>query len=60
MENWMIAKKKQNSLDVGYKFITNILNKMKLSTEHRQNKKHFFKEIGLRKRHPGIWDLKAS
>ena len=33
-KDWMIARKKQNSSDDKYNFITNILNKMKLSTEH--------------------------
>ena len=32
----MIARKEQNSLEEKYKFITYILNKKKLTTEHRK------------------------
>ena len=37
-EDWMIARKKQNSSEEKYKFITHVLNETKLSTEHRQTK----------------------
>ena len=37
-EDWMIARKKQTSPKDKYKFITYILNKMKLTTEHRQTR----------------------
>ena len=43
-EDWMIARKKQNSSEDKYKFITYILNEMKLSTEHRQTKNKDKKE----------------
>ena len=37
--DWMIARKKQNSPEYKYNFITYILNKMLLSTEHRKTEK---------------------
>ena len=37
-EDWTIARKKQNSQEEKYKFITYILNKMKLPIEHRHTK----------------------
>ena len=35
-KDWMTARKEQNSPEDRYKFITHILNKMKLLTEHRK------------------------
>ena len=50
-EDWMTARKKQNSPEEKYKFITYILIKMKLTTEHRQTKKKD-KEKMLKKKTP--------
>ena len=41
----MFARRKQNSLEDKYKFITYILNKIKLPTEHRQTKNKDKKEV---------------
>ena len=38
-KDWMIARKEQNSPEDNYNFITYILNKMKLPTEHRKTEK---------------------
>ena len=38
-KDWMIARKEQNSPEDKCNFIAYILNKMKLPTEHRKNKK---------------------
>ena len=38
-KDWMTARKKQNSPEDKYKFITYSLNKMKLPTEHRKAEK---------------------
>ena len=38
-KDWKVARKEQNSPEDKYKFITYILNKMKLCTEHRENRK---------------------
>ena len=35
-ENWMEARKKKNTMEAEYKFVTFVLNKMKLPTEHRK------------------------
>ena len=59
----MIARKKQNSPEEKYKFITYILNKMKFPKEHRKTEKRKQKrkmeKRGLRKRHPEIWVLET-
>ena len=50
-EDWMTARKKQNSPEEKYKFITYILIKMKLLTENRQTKNKD-KEKRLKKKTP--------
>ena len=44
-EDWMIKRKEQTSLRDRYKFITYILNKRKLLTEHRKTEKSRWKNV---------------
>ena len=51
----MISRKGQHSPEDKYNFFTYILNKMRLSTEHRQTVKKKEEKRILKERHPGIW-----
>ena len=51
-EDWMTARKQQNSPEDRYKFLTYILNKMKLPTEHRKTGKKDEKKKRFKKKTP--------